>query len=250
MSRAQPQTTAGRLCERSTTGVGCNNGPEGGPAEAVEQVDGLWYCQRHVGAAKAVATKRQDRGCGICNVPGCARPAVEHDGKCTEHRAGERATRDKVVILDDAGRGGHPYAPKSAVLYLALFPEAGVLKVGKAAPWTVRSRVRDAADKVRIRYPDSGVERPLTSEPHAWSIALFGGDNVLWALSERIEHAAAGRLAHNVGASPVDHTGGKEWLSHDRIGQVDWPTAFHRAVCDTLAFFGQDEAHAGQPRPE
>jgi len=46
MNRAQPQTTAGPLCERSINGVNCTKGPGGGPAEAVEQVDGYWYWVR------------------------------------------------------------------------------------------------------------------------------------------------------------------------------------------------------------
>ena len=51
---------------------------------------------------------------------------------------------------------------------------------------------------------------------------MFGDEDVLWAVSERVEHAAAGRLAHNVGATSVVHTEGKEWLRHDRVGDVDW----------------------------
>ena len=93
---------------------------------------------------------------------------------------------------------------------MALFPELGLLKVGKATPWTVRSRVKDAADKLRIRQADSGAGRPITYEAIAWAIPLFGDENVLWAVSERVEHAAAGRLAYNVGATSVDHTEGKE----------------------------------------
>jgi hypothetical protein len=250
MNRAQPQTAAGPLCERRVNGMSCTEGPGGGAAEAVAQVDGRWYCHGHIGAAKAVATKRQDFGFGSCSVPDCARPAVESDGKCAEHRAGERAAGATVVIIDDgSGRGDHPYAPKRTEIYLALFPELGLLKVGKATPWTVRSRVKDAADKLRIRQADSGVERPISSKAIAWAIPLFGDENVLWAVSERVEHAAAGRLAHNVGATSVDHTEGKEWLRHNLLGGVDWPTEFHRAVCETLAFFGHDEAHAGQSRP-
>ncbi len=72
---------------------------------------------------------------------------------------------------------------------------------------------------------------------------------MLWAVSERVEHAAAGRLAHNVAARSVDHTEGKEWLRHEPIGDVDWPTEFHRAVRQTLALLGHDEANAGKPRP-
>jgi hypothetical protein len=154
-----------------------------------------------------------------------------------------------IAVAEGSGKGDHPYAPKRAEIYLALFPDLGVLKVGKATPWTVRSRVKDAADKSRIRQADSGAERPISCEAVAWAIPLFGDENVLWAVSERVEHAAAGRLAHNVGATSVAHTEGKEWLRHDRIGEVDWSTEFHRAVCETLAFFGDEEADAGTPRP-
>lgn len=241
---------AENLCERSIKGVNCAKGPGGGPAAAVEQVDGRWYCQEHIGAAKAMATKRGDRGFGTCSVAGCSRLAAERDGKCTEHRAGERAAGVSVVIVDDgSGKGEHPYAPKRAEIYLALFPEHGLLKVGKATPWTVRSRVRDAAGKLRIRQVDSGLERPITCNAIAWAIPLFGDENVLWAVSERVEHAAAGRLAYNVGAISVAYTEGKEWLRHDLIGDVDWATEFHRAVCQTLAFFGHDHSNAGPPRP-
>jgi hypothetical protein len=250
MNRAQPHTTAGPLCERSIRGVTCTKGSGSGPAQAVEHFEGRWYCGGHIGAAKAVAAKRRDRGFGNCSIPGCSRPSVESDGKCNEHRAGERAAAGPVIaVAEGSGKGDHPYAPKRAEIYLALFPELGVLKVGKATPWTVRSRVNDAADKSRIRQADSGVERPIRSEAVAWAIPLFGDENVLWAVSERVEHAAAGRLARNVGATSVAHTEGKEWLRHDRIGDVDWPTEFHRAVCETLAFFGHDEEDAGQPRP-
>jgi hypothetical protein len=243
------QTAPGRLCERSVDGVACGKGAGGGPADAVGQVEGRWYCRGHIGAAKAVAAKRRDRGFGWCGVPGCTRPAVARDGKCTEHRAGERAAGGTVVIVDEgSGKGHHPYAPKRAEVYLALFPELGILKVGKATPWTVRSRVKDAADKLRVRQADSEVERPITCDPIAWTIPLFGDENVLWGVSERVEHAAAGRLAHNVGATSVDHTEGKEWLRHDLIGAVDWPAEFHRAVRETLAFLGHDEDDAGQPR--
>jgi hypothetical protein len=166
MKRAQRQTTPGRLCERSINGVTCTNGRGGGPAQAVEQVGGRWYCQGHIGAAKAVAAKRRDRGFGSCSVPACTRPAAETNGKCNEHRAGERAAGATVVVVDDgSGKGDHPYAPKRTEIYLAVFPELRILKVGKATPWTVRNRVKDAADKLRIRQTDSGVERPITCEP-------------------------------------------------------------------------------------
>jgi len=249
MNGAQPQVIAAPPCERNVKGVNCSKGLGGGPAEAVEQVDGRWYCRGHVGAAKAVLSKRRDRGFGNCNFPGCTRPAVEREGKCSEHRAGERAASGTPIIVDDSsGKGDHAYAPKLAEIYLALFPDFGLLKVGKATPWTVGSRVRDAADKLRIRQADGGVERPITCEAVAWAIRLFGDENVLWAVSERIEHAAAARLAHNVGATSVPQAEGKEWLRRDPIGGVDWPIEFHRAVCETLAFFGHDEGDAGQPR--
>jgi hypothetical protein len=238
------------LCERDKDGASCTEGPAGRAAEAVGQVDGRWYCQRHITAAKAVATKRSDRGFGHCSVAGCTRPAAEAGGKCSEHRAGERAAGATVLVVNEgSGRGEHPYAPKSAEVYLAIFPELGVLKVGKATPWTVRNRVRDAADKLRIRRADGATERPIPCEPTAWAIPLFGGENVLWSVSERVEHAAAGRLGHNVGASSVPHTEGKEWLRHDALGDVDWPKEFYRAVCETLAFLGHDEADAGEARP-
>lgn len=131
---------------------------------------------------------------------------------------------------------------------MAVFFELGILKVGKATPWTVGLRVRDAAGKLRLRQTDNGVERPITCEPTAWAVALFGGKPVLWSVSEWVEHAAAGRLAHNVGAKSVDHSEGKEWLRHETIREIDWPTEFHRAIRDTLEFLGDKEAEAGQPR--
>jgi hypothetical protein len=251
MSRAQRPTPARRLCERRTDGVPCTKGAGGGPAEAAGQVEGRWYCQRHIGAASAVAEKRRDRGFGSCSVAGCTRPAVERDGKCSEHRAGERAVGGTVAIVDDgsSGRGDHPYAPKRTEIYLALFPELGLIKVGKATPSTVRSRVRDAAGKLRIRQADTGEELPIACEATAWAVQLFGDENVLWAVSERVEHAAAGRLARNVGATSVAHTEGKEWLRHDLVSDVDWPAELHRAVRETLTFLGHDEEDAGQPRP-
>jgi len=247
MDRTGDQTTPPPLCERNVKGVPCAKSPDGGPAQAVDQVNGRWYCKTHIGAAKAVVSKRRDRGFGTCSVPSCSRPAIAREGKCNEHRAGERASDATVVIVDDgSGRGDHPYAPKRSEIYLAVFTELGILKVGKATPWTVRKRVNDAAD--RSRRTGNGTEQPITSEPVAWAIPLFGDKTMLWAVTERVEHAAAGRLAHNVGATSVGHAEGKEWLRHDGIGDVDWPIEFHRAVCETLAFFGHHEADAGDPR--
>ena len=40
--------------------------------------------------------------------------------------------------------------------------------------------------------PDAELERPVTRQVIAWAIRLFGDENVLWAVSERVEHAAAG----------------------------------------------------------
>lgn len=194
-----------------------------------------------------MASKRRDRGFGACSVAGCSRPAAEQDGKCEEHRAAERAAGAPTVVIDDgSGRGGHPYEAKLAVVYLAVFPDLGVLKVGKATPWTVRSRV--AADKLRIRQADDSLERPIIRDRKAWFVPLFDEEAVLWSVSERVEHAAAGKLARNVRASSVDYTQGKEWLHHDNIGAVVWPTEFHRAVKETLVFLGHDEADAGCPQ--
>jgi hypothetical protein len=62
---------------------------------------------------------------------------VESGGKCNEHRAGQRAGSATIVIVDEgSGKGDHPYAPKRTEIYLAVFPEVGLLKVGKATPWT------------------------------------------------------------------------------------------------------------------
>jgi len=82
----------------------------------------------------------------------------------------------------------------------------------------------------------------------AWAMTLFGDENTPWAVSERVEHAAAGRLAHNVRATSVDHAEGKEWLGFDATRDVDWEAEFHRAVCQTLTFFGHNESDAGRPR--
>jgi hypothetical protein len=215
----------------------------------VEQVEGRWYCAAHKAAAKAVARKRRDRGLGQCSIDACSRPAASADGKCSEHLAGERAAGAPVVIVDDgSGKGDHPYAPKRTEIYLAVFPDAGVLKVGKATPWTVRSRIRDAADKLRIRQRANGATVPAAREPLAWAIPLFGDKNVPWAVSERVEHAAAGRLAHNVGATTVPHAQGKEWLQYEPQVALDWPPEFARAVRETLAFFGHNDTDAGDPR--
>ena len=242
-SRTQP------LCERDVKGARCTRGPDGGPAPGIDQVNGRWYCKAHLAAAKAVASKRRDRGFGTCSVPGCNRPATQKDGKCGEHRAGERAANATVVIVQDgSGKGDHPYAPKRAEIYLAVFHELGLLKVGKATPWTVRSRVTDAAEKLRIRQTETGTERPIACVPVAWAMTLFGDENTLWAVSERVEHAAAGRLAHNVRATSVDHAEGKEWLGFDATRDIDWEAEFHRAVCQTLTFFGHNESDAGRPR--
>ncbi len=249
MTPMSPKTASGPLCERRVAGVACAKGPEGRPDQAVGQVGGSWYCRAHIGAAKAVAMKRKDRGFRTCSVPDCSRPAAERDGKCAEHRAGERAVGGSVAVVEyGSGRGDHPYAPKRAEIYLALFPELGLLKIGKAAPWTVSNRVRDAAQKAQVRRVDSDIHRSAAHEVVAWSISIFGEENVLWAVSERVEHAAAGRLAHIVDATSVPHTEGKEWLRHDLAADVDWPVAFHRAVRDTLIFFGHDEASASTPR--
>ena len=245
----RPETLISKLCERLVDGAPCAKGDGGARAPGVEQVDGVWYCAGHKAAAKARAAKRRDKGFGPCDVVGCGRPAAEDGGRCVEHRAGLRAAdADPVMVDDGSGKGEHPYAPKRAEIYLALFPDLGRLKVGKATPWTVRGRVRDAAEKLRARQAEAGADTASAADPVAWSIALFGERNVLWAVSERVEHAAAGRLAHNVGADSVDHAEGKEWLCHVDASEVDWATEFHRAVRETLVFLGHAESDAGPPR--
>ena len=245
----RPATLISKLCERLVDGAPCAKGDGGARAPAVEQVEGVWYCARHQAAAKARAAKRRDKGFGPCEVVGWGRPAAEDGGRCVEHRAGLRAAGGESVAVDDtSGKGEHPYAPKLAEIYLALFPDTGRIKVGKATPWTVRGRVRDAAEKLRARQAEAGADGAVAAEPVAWSIALFGERPVLWAVSERVEHAAAGRLAHNVRANSVEHAEGKEWLGHDDASHVDWPTEFHRAVRETLVFLGYAESEAAPPR--
>jgi len=246
MTHVQAQRGEVRLCQRK---LGCSKGTGGGPAVAVGSVEGRWYCAGHLPAARAVATKRKDKGFGACSIPGCSRAAAEAGGKCVEHRAGERAAGAPVQVIEGkSGKGAHPYAPKPADVYLVVFPDAGLLKVGKATPWTVRSRVKAAADKLLVRETDSGIERPISGERLAWAVGLFDEEPVLWAVAERVEHAAAGRLALNVGCQSVDHTKGKEWLAFERIGEVDWPAEFHLAVVETLDFLGFEATAADDPR--
>lgn len=237
------------LCSRNRNGEPCSKGRDGGPDRGVELVGDRWFCRGHAPAAKAVASKRRDHGYGQCSVSGCDRPAAAPGGKCQEHRAGERAAGAPILVIEDgSGRGDHPYAPKRAEIYVAVFPGHGVLKVGKATPWTVRNRVSAAAGKLRIREAASGQQSSVAVGPTAWAIPLFGDSNVLWAVTERIEHAVAGRLAYNVGAASVDHNEGKEWLRHDAIEGVDWEVEFYRAACETLTFLGHRESDAGTPR--
>jgi hypothetical protein len=184
MERAR-SITLGPFCERSINGNSCAKGVDGAPARGVEQLDGRWYCHGHIGAAKAVAAKRRDHGFGTCSVAVCSRPAVESDGLCSEHRAGARAAGATMVVVEDgSGKGEHAYAPKRTEIYLAVFPDLGLIKLGKATPWTVRSRVKDAADKLRIRQAERAVKIPTSCEPFALSIQLFGDERVLWG-SER-----------------------------------------------------------------
>ncbi len=146
------QRSAQQPCEREVAGIPCTSDADGAPAEGAGLVDGRWYCEAHLPAARALASKRRDRGFGSCSTSGCDRPAVEQDGKCIEHRAGELAAGSSVVVQDGTGKGDHPYAAKQAEIYLVAFPELGLLKVGRATPWTVRNRVRDAAEKIRVRH--------------------------------------------------------------------------------------------------
>jgi hypothetical protein len=155
---------------------------------------------------RAGARRRRPR-CGVASVaPGASgritrsrgdfravRPFKGMDRQRPEGRAPCSPTRGKAPRRRAAG-GGHPPSGRRAV---------------------GRSRwLGEQADQRGGFLPDSDAERPISSEPLAWAVRLFGDENVLWAVSERVEHAAAGRLAHNVGASSVDHTEGKEWLRH------------------------------------
>ena len=214
----------------------CHAGPRGGPAEGVEMVDGLWYCKRHRAAAKAVSTRRRDQGYGICSAPGCKRFAAEPGGRCIECRAGIRAVSSSPTdaVITTNGRGDHPYAEKSATLYLVIFPQSGLIKLGKSTTWGARGRITEARrhhdESPAIRERLAG--RDGTSD--AYKLKLADGEPMLWAESERIEHAAAGRLAVLTDARSVAYEIGKEWLEHPAISTIDWSTAFHSAVSDTL----------------
>ncbi len=219
----------------------CTKGPDGGPAPAVERVGGQWYCQGHIGGAKAALAKRRDEGFGTCSIPGCTRPAAGLGEKCKEHRAGERAARATALVTDEVtdeatGKGGHPYAPKQTEIYLVVFSDPAALEVGKAMPWTVGDRVRDAVTKAEARLADSGNEGPISFE--AWAVRPFGDHKVGWAEGERLEHAVAGRLARNVGATPAGHLEGKELFDYEALAEVDWTTEFDSAVRETLTFNG------------
>lgn len=144
-----------------------------------------------------------------------------------------------------SGRGGHPYDSKSAVIYLALFESAGLLKVGKTTPWDLSSRLRSATSELNRRRAELEPATVRAARSGAWYIEL--AEPMLWADSERIEHGSAGRLAHLTGAVSVKYEQGKEWLRHSAIEEVDWSTEFHRAVSETLAFFGRDAAEAATP---
>jgi hypothetical protein len=53
---------------------------------------------------------------------------------------------------------------------------------------------------------------------------------------------------NHFGATSVDYTEGKEWLRFDATRDIDWEAEFHRAVRETLTFFGHNESDAGRPR--
>ena len=147
------------------------------------------------------------------------------------------------------GRGDHPYAEKSTALYLVIFPHSGLIKLGKATTWGARGRITEARrhhdENPAIRERLAG--RDGTSD--AYKLKLADGEPMLWADSERIEHAAAGRLAVLTDARSVAYEIGKEWLEHPAISTIDWPTAFHSAVSDTLEFLGRRRSAAGPVEP-
>lgn len=62
--------------------------------ETLEEVERLRQ-QHEEAAEKMVATKRKDRGYGMCRRRGCSRPASEPDGECQEHDAGTKMVETK-----------------------------------------------------------------------------------------------------------------------------------------------------------
>jgi hypothetical protein len=177
-------------------------------------------------------------------VAGCSRPAAELNGKCVEHRAGERAASGVSLLAsgDVSGKGGHPYERKSAVIYLAVFESAGLLKVGKTTPWDLSARLRSATSELNRPRGELVPASARVERSEAWSVSL--AQPLLWAESERIEHASARRLAYLTASVSVTYEEGNEWLRHDAIDAVDWRSAFHRSVAETLAFFGRDPGEA------
>jgi hypothetical protein len=153
------------------------------------------------------------------------------EGDCVECRAGERASTGER--LDTTGRGGHPYDPKPAALYLVVGSN-GLLKPGKAVRWSVAGRIGVAVARIR--------ELGATSQD--WRMLLADGEPMGWGEAERIEHTMAGRLARNVGA--VAEPIGKEWLRYE--GDHDWPEAFAHATHEALEFIGLNRAIAGPVR--
>lgn len=210
----------------------CSDGPSGEPAVGTDLVAGLLYCPHHAPAAKALIAKRRDLGLGRCARLGCTRPASSAGGECIECRAGVRAASGEHA--DTTGRGGHPYDPKPAALYLVVGSNL-LMKPGKAVRWSVGTRINTAAARIR--------EHGGTSRD--WRMHLAEGELMGWGETERIEHTMAGRLAHNVGAkaAPI----GKEWFHVQ--GEHDWPSEFERAVHEALEFIGLERSVAGTVLP-
>lgn len=206
----------------------CSDGHGGGPAVGTELVAGVWYCRQHAPAAKAVIAKRRDHGFGRCARSGCARPAASAGGECIECRAGVRAASGECA--DTTGRGGHPYDPKPAALYLVVGSNS-LVKPGKAVRWSVGTRIGKAAARIR----------ELGGTSRDWRMLLAEGEPMGWGEAERIEHTMAGRFAHNVGAAAAPI--GKEWFLVQ--GDHDWASEFERAVHEALEFIGLERSVAG-----
>ena len=238
----------GPCARRTRKGETCQAGPDGGPAEGVGTVGELPYCKDHLGAAKAVSKKRRDLGHGICSAPGCERPAAEPGGRCVECRAGIRAfSSSPSDATTTTGRGGDPFAKKSAAVYLVVFSPTGLIKLGKAVPWGVGTRVNEA----RKRHDENPAIRKRlegrNSTRNAYNLILADGDPLLWGECQQIEHAAAGRLAVITGARSSSFN--LEWLEHPAVSSVDWPKQFHHAVADALEFLGRTRSDAGPVEP-
>jgi hypothetical protein len=125
------------------------------------------------------------------------------------------------------------FGPKWTHIYLAVF--TGRIKIGKAA--RLDRRKCEGAVVARVNHAAHQVNE---STPEAWAIAL--AEIMPWSESQQVEHAAAGKLAANIGANPRPHS--LDWLTYDRQG-IDWRSALCRAVRQTLAFLDREQPPDG-----